>query len=179
MGTDASHQDSQHTYQGHVNMIKLDFREPISGDLYAAFLAYSRRIARSMCLIVEDEARMSANVSQVLEQLKPWGLSRELVLEWPGTRIEDCDQAAVRYEFEYSDSVVAVMTGAASSIDSWRSPLLPEDPHLMRADGSLWFGATTTEGWSWLETLPDEMGELLKALPDIVGLLVPVAADGS
>ncbi len=156
---------------------RLNFRQPISDDLYRGFLAHSRKVAQSLCVITEDAAGTSGSASELLRQLDPWLLSKTLVREWPGTRIEDPDDTALRCEYRFTDAVVDLMIGATSNIYCWRSPQLPEDPHLLRADGSLWFGATTTEEWSWLEPFPEELEELLDALPAIGDLLLPADPD--
>lgn len=148
----------------------VEFRRPLSGALYRSFLLYSRTIAHSICMIVPDGTQSNEIVS-VLARLRPWLLSQVEVREWPGTRIEDPAETAVRYAYELSEEVVGLVGGFADQVYAWQSPGLPEDPHIVRADGSLWFGSTTTEGWSWLEPRPDELENLLLAAPGIDALL--------
>lgn len=155
-----------------------DFSEPLAGQLFVDFLNYSKAISPSLCLMVQDGFPLCPEGQDTLRTLEPWRKSKTFVRTWPGSEIADfADYGEWRYEMALTTEVVKIVTDRSSNVYGWSHPQLPEDPHLLRPDGSVWFAATTSEKWSWLETRSGEMEGLHKSLPAVAALLQPRSED--
>jgi len=136
-------------------------------------LTYSLAKAATFCVVQEVDSIPSASTTDFLARLEPWLIETDLVQEWPGSALVDGEDHVLRYRFDYNAAVVETVISKATNVYAWQSPSLLDDPHLVRRDGSLWFGTTTTERWSWLELLPGELEELTRTVPEVRRLLVP------
>lgn len=149
-----------------------DFTEPLAGALLRDFLRYSRGMAPTLCLMLQEGFEIQARGVQLLQELDPWLVSKSAVVEWPGSQLAGyAEYREIRYEFFLAEEVANIVADEAPDIYSWSHPRLPEDPHLLRPDRSTWFASTTTERWSWLEVETAERVALVDALPEIAALL--------
>jgi len=57
---------------------------------------------------------------------------------------------------------------------AWVNPSLPDDPHLLRSDGSTWFASTTTEEVSWFDLSSSELETIRQDWPTLAEELVPI-----
>jgi len=65
--------------------------------------------------------------------------------------------------------VVRVLLDVTSGFEDWGGDL-PEDPHLVRADGTPFLGSSSSEEDVWLE-LHDSEEATIRAVPEIQELL--------
>jgi hypothetical protein len=74
----------------------------------------------------------------------------------------------------YSPDVVWTGLTRTEGLGSWGGAL-PDDPHLLRADGSVWMGSSSSEEDVWLQLTEEEHAQV-RSLPHL-GPLLPAHAD--
>lgn len=102
----------------------------------------------------------------VLRSLEPHLVAVSDEQEWPGTKLEGGSTGRV-HRYRLHPEVLDVMTAAADRLYAWRPPALPQDPALVRADGTPFLATVTGEEWAAL-TLDDEEREVVAAnIPEL------------
>lgn len=76
-------------------------------------------------------------------------------------------EEATIFEFALTDRVVDAISAASVGLYGWQQPELPEDPALLRADGSAILATIAHERDAYLELSEDEIAELTKTLPGL------------
>jgi len=108
--------------------------------------------------------RMDESGRQVLRRLGEHLLEADEVQAWPGSVIVGTSTQD-RYLFRLDEESLEVLTTAASSLFDWVWPRLPEDLHLLRADGSTVLGTVAQEDDAWLELTATEYDAVVGRLP--------------
>jgi hypothetical protein len=79
---------------------------------------------------------------EVLDELHPFLVAREEVNQWPGTGLgPGVTVPMLTYGLE--PAVADIMCARNRQVFDWVQPALPDDPHLLRPDGTVWFYSTT------------------------------------
>jgi hypothetical protein len=120
-------------------------------DLLAAALQHCNRLG----LMMQPRSHFVSTATSVIEAFGTSLVSREEVDAWPGSQLHDGSKAT-RLTYAWNVKTATIFRSTARSLYDWINPDLPEDPHLLRADGSLWMGSTSIEHDAWLELRPAE-----------------------
>ncbi len=153
----------------------LDFtREPQAEFLRRLLFALRDHAAR-LLLVVRDEPGLSKRGTEFLSMLEADLIERRRGRSWPGTVLLAED--ATIFEFAPTDRVVSVIAAASAGLYGWQQPELPEDPALLRADGSAILATIAHEGDAYLELGEEEMAELMEVLPELAQLTRPHASE--
>lgn len=123
----------------------------VLSDLVDAALGACDRLG----LMVQPRNNLAESVTTVLERLEPALVLREESSSWPGSELHD-GTTATHLVYTLNEKTADVLRRTAPSLYDWVNPNLPEDPHLLRADGSVWLGSTTHEEDAWLQLSSDE-----------------------
>jgi hypothetical protein len=67
--------------------------------------------------------------------------------------------------------VKSAMEELTVGLFDWENPDLPDDPHFLRADGSVWLGSIIHERDAWLELTGEEFVALGQQAPSVVRIL--------
>lgn len=132
---------------------------------YRALLRSVAALASSAGLIVRSpKVQLSARADSLLAALTPFLLATEDVDRWPGTQLIG-DRKSRRFLYRLAPESIALLVSAATGIFDWVNPELPEDLHLLRADGTVVLGTVAQEEDAWLELTAAELGSLLAESP--------------
>lgn len=145
-------------------------REP-SGDLYRVLLNAGLDGCEVLGLVYQN-VRVGSYQKPV-EALHPMLLDESEVSEWPGTKRMSGRALLRRYKF--TPETVGVVAQLAQSLFDWQFPALPEDVHLLRADGTVWLASIAHERDAWLELTDDEFASLRNQYADLAGAIAPEA----
>lgn len=113
---------------------------------------------------------LNAHGSAVLEQLKPFLVSKSESSQWPGTELYDHTATVCTYRFDSACS--SVLEKVAASLLSWLQPDLPEDLCLLRAGGEPFLVTIGHENDAYFNMTEKDKRHLEITLPWIVPLLV-------
>lgn len=139
-------------------------KEP-EGDLYAAILLAGLAMRVPVLgLVYPSSVARSPRAIELARRLSPFLLAEKESGEWPGTKLANGTERVVMYRFQ--PRVVEVMEQVARNLFDWIAPL-PEDPHLVRDDGSVWLGSIAHERDAWLELKNDELDRLQTEFPSL------------
>lgn len=139
-------------------------KEP-EGDLYTAILQAGLAMRVPVLgLVYPSSVARSPRAIELAERLSRFLLAEKESGEWPGTKLANGTERVVMYRFQ--PSVVEIMEQVARSLFDWIAPL-PEDPHLVRDDGSVWLGSIAHERDAWLELKNDELDRLQTEFPSL------------
>jgi hypothetical protein len=123
--------------------------------------------------ITFDRWALHPPTTELLDALEPHRIRSEETGEWPGTRLAPGGVARV-WVHRYSPDVVRAVLARTEGLGSWGGEL-PGDPHLLRADGSVWMGSSSSEEDVWLQLSDDEHARV-RSLSHL-GTLFPSHAD--
>jgi hypothetical protein len=144
-----------------------------SGQPYYELLRVALGYAAELRFVTYDKHRATEPTRDLMFSLQPWFIGSVQSNEWPGTR--DLGGESPRLsEYRYEAGSLAAVLERTQALADWGG-YLPVDPHLLRADGSVWMGSTTSEEDAWLTLTDDEHRELM-ANP-VISTLLPNAAD--
>ncbi|HJP59520.1 MAG TPA: hypothetical protein VJ865_05960, partial [Gemmatimonadaceae bacterium] len=101
--------------------------------------------------------------SQVLAKLGAHLIEVSQQPEWPGTKLLE-DTAAV-HRFRFNFSCAEVLKDAADRLYDWIQPVRPEDPCILRDDGTEFLTSITHERWAGLTLTTDEVEEFKLQAP--------------
>ena len=76
-----------------------------------------------------------------------------------------------RHLDRYEKSVREILTSATKGLFEWQNPDLPDDLHLMRADGSTWMACVAHPESAWLELTQSELEQLKNSALDLAATL--------
>lgn len=77
------------------------------------------------------------------------------------------------YIYRFGPSVKGVLESVANGLFDWQNPNLPDDLHLLRANGSTWLGCTAHENSAWLELTESEHSFIEARAPELAAVLRP------
>jgi hypothetical protein len=138
---------------------------PVVGEDYRALLRAVAPLAVVFGVLDKGRGtRMDESGRQVLRRLGEHLLEADEVQAWPGSVIVGTSTQD-RYLFRLDEESLEVLTTAASSLFDWVWPRLPEDLHLLRADGSTVLGTVAQEDDAWLELTATEYDAVVGRLP--------------
>ncbi len=110
---------------------------------------------------------------EALRALAPALLEVREVSEWPGSRLGAGLTTSLRL-FRYDSEVKGVLLMFADSVLDWHNPNLPDDPHLLRRDGSTWLTSSTVdEGEVVLSLTSAEFERLRRMHPNVAAAVQP------
>jgi hypothetical protein len=92
----------------------------------------------------------------VLDWLVPFRVGREDASSWPGTEL--IGHTAVVYRYRLNADMVEQLALAADGLFDWVEPRLPEDPSLLREDGTAWLTTTAHERDAYFTLTAEEHG---------------------
>lgn len=144
--------------------------EPVTGQDYGELLRALSPIAASFGLIVRMPfAVLHEQARVVLERLGEHLIDATETQTWPGSQIVG-RMTVERFLFRLDASSLDVLVSSASSLYDWVNPMLPEDLHFLRADGSAVLGTVAQENDAWLELTPAEYERIADRIPQGVVL---------
>ena len=125
----------------------------ITGALYRDMLRWAQSVASHLVLVTYPARPLRE--AQMLSDLSPWAAGSKDATEWPGSRL-GLGHVARLCTYDYDENVSEVILRYTESIADWGYPILPDDPHWLRADGTLIIGTTVHEDRLWLEVAASE-----------------------
>jgi len=124
-------------------------------------------------VIQEDRKHLSPRTFETVERLDTHLLSRTWVTEWPNSKAF-FGYRVRQYLFELSPMLVEAVLDIEEDLYAWVNPGLPDDPHLLRSDGSAWFASTTIEEMSWFDLSSSELEKIRQDWPTFAADLEPI-----
>lgn len=143
-----------------------------SGKMYRPILECAQAYCTMAGVILEDRHRFDATCTDWLASVSEHMIREERVQAWPGTVMTMPDRWAKRVLLRYNESVREAFLQGAGSLFDWMNPVLPEDPHLLRQDGSTWLGTIAHENIAWFELAEHEYQAMRQECPLIASALV-------
>lgn len=142
--------------------------EPPEGTRYESLLRCALRYCRLLRLVLHPHRNEFFRGGTLVAALDAHLVGVVPARAWPGTELAGDDEAELR-TYAFTDAVADIILTSTSGLSSWGYPILPDDPQLLRADGSVWFASTVHEGWAWLELDGAERAEVSSVSPDLIG----------
>ena len=140
-----------------------------TGDFYEVLLRSAAPFSDRVGLIVRSRlVRLEARASAVLDELAPLLIICDDVESWPGTLLVG-GRKSTRYLYELNSASLDVLIGTSSDLFEWINPVLPEDLHFLRSDGSTVLGSIAQERDVWLELSDEEYEHFQASLPRDLG----------
>lgn len=103
--------------------------------------------------------------------MRPFELNVRKSSEWPGTQLIGGGVAEL-HEFKLVPDVVRTMLDEASGLFDWIQPDRPEDPCLLRSDGSPWLTTVAHESDAYMTLDASELTDLASEAPQLRSRLV-------
>lgn len=143
-----------------------------TGEAYADLLEAAVDYASEIRFVTFDRWSLHGDAERLISALEPWLVGSYETEEWPGTRMTGGWLGRV-HSYRYDRESVAMVLNQTSRLWQWGGNL-PNDLHLVRADGTAWFASITSEDDVWL-TLTDEEHKVVIQRPALAALLPSVA----
>jgi hypothetical protein len=142
-----------------------------SGVVLRQLLTWALGVATQLGLVVHSRSvKLSPSAVAFLGEMNPYLAATKEVGQWPGTQLIG-DRRGILRLYRFGPASVEIFVSAADRLFTWVNPLLPEDPHLLRADGSVVLGTVTQEEDAWMELSNDEFETLVRDAPSVARLL--------
>jgi len=141
------------------------------GLAYKELVSRSLRHADTLLLVTRHSIDIGPSALETLERLRPFTIGQHEASEWPGTRL--FEHTATLYTIRLLPEVAAIMTEKARGLFDWTQPWLPEDPCLLRPDGSPWLVTISHEKDAYLSLSSEERETLLAGSPNLASVLGP------
>lgn len=138
------------------------------GDVYRQLIGVAREWCRSAVVIVRCERDLDDQGREALCALDASvdAVTRRRVTRWPGTILLEDD--AEQIGFPLDDAGAAWLGQWADGLYEWVHPSRPEDPCLLREDGSPWLTTIAHERDSYLTVTHDELAVILDRVPGLI-----------
>jgi hypothetical protein len=152
-----------------VSRTPFAFTERLRGSLLDEVLILADGVCSTLGLVwrLESYVGLSTEMTSILESAF---VDEVAATTWPGAEVRGRGAVQVRH-YRY-DSMSQQVLSSVGDLGKWRNPELPDDPHLLRADGSAWLGSSTVdEGSAWLELSEAEFVDLAGTPPWVADLL--------
>lgn len=155
-----------------MNRVAYVFAQEPRDALYRNVLEAGLTYCNQLGLVIYRRDYESS-AQEILESLTPFLTEMKDVHEWPGSRLAHGYTARLG-TYQYLLPVKEFLELATDGLFEWQNPDLPDDPHLLREDGSTWLGSTAHEEVAWLEFAnTGEFEEFGQMYPDIAASLRP------
>jgi hypothetical protein len=142
-----------------------DFTSEPASELFRELLVWALNFATHFGLVVHSiRVKLTSEALEFLEDVDPYLLLTRDVNEWPGIRLIGERRGILRF-YRLTLEFIETFAETADMLYSWVNPSLPEDPHLLRADGSVLLGSVTQEADTWMELTIDEFESRIKEIP--------------
>src|SRR5262245_54465092 len=141
------------------------------GSAYVELVDASLGYADSLLLVTRHSIDIGPPALETLERLRPFTIGQREATEWPGTQL--LENTATVYTVRLLPEVAAIMTETATGLFDWTQPWLPEDPCLLRPDGSPWLVTISHEKDSYVNLSGEEREALLAGAPNLASTLGP------
>lgn len=138
--------------------------EPV-GDIYRQLLSKCREYSSTAILVLRDPNDLSPLASALLNRIQPWCVSKEKRSEWPGTIMKNF--LATVYTYRLDPALVTELQTVATGLYQWIQPELPEDPCLLRPDGTPTLVTIAHERDAYLIMSQQEVDGLLSEIPGL------------
>ncbi len=132
----------------------------VSGVQYSDMLHWAQTVASRLVLVIYPSRPLKR--AQLLSDLSPWAAGSRDAAEWPGSQL-GLGKLARLASYRFDADVAAIILNYSNSIADWGYPFLPDDPHWLRADGTLVIGTTVHEDRLWVEVASSERASLPSA----------------
>ena len=140
-------------------------REP-AGDRYRSLIDAGLRHGETLLLVERPRIGLEKKGSELLARLKPHLIDVRQQSEWPGTLLFDHTATVHRFRFNFGSA--QILKDETDRLYNWVQPELPEDPCILRRDGSPWLLTVTHEGFAGLDLDPTEYEELKQDAPVLI-----------
>jgi hypothetical protein len=144
-----------------------------SGQPYYELLRVALDYTTEFRFVTYDKHRATEATRDLMFSLQPWFIGSVQSNEWPGTRHLGGELPRLS-KYRYEAGSLAAIRKRTHALADWGS-YLPVDPHLLRADESVWMASTTSEEDAWLTLTEDEHREVMSNR--LISTLLPDAAD--
>lgn len=142
-----------------------DLTEEPSGAVLRGLVEWAQSTAAQLGLIVHSPSvRLAPRAVDFLDRASPYLSSEREVAEWPGTRLIGGRRGILRV-YRLTPELTQIFEATADRLYMWVNPGLPEDPHLLRDDGSVLLGTVSQEEDAWLELHESEFASLIGDVP--------------
>jgi len=138
--------------------------EPVDGT-YRQLLAQCRKYSSTAILVLRDPDDLSPVASGLLNRIQPWCISKDKRSEWPGTIMRNF--LATVYTYRLDPALVTELQTVATGLYQWIQPELPEDPCLLRPDGTPLLVTIAHERDAYLIVSQQEVDSLLSTVPGL------------
>ncbi len=132
-------------------------------ELFDAIFDAALATCASLRLVLRGSPSTDTCVD-ALDALHPFLLTREEVNKWPGTGLGPGVTASM-FTYVLEPAVVDIMCAGNRQVFDWVQPALPQDPHLLRADGTVWFYSTTYDEIAGFYLTDTEWNDLQERFP--------------
>jgi hypothetical protein len=148
-----------------------DLVDEPAGEALRELLTWTLSAATQLGLVVNSHnVRLSSRAVAFLEDASPHLVAINEVSEWPGTQIIGQRRAILRI-YRYNLECMELFAATAERLYMWVNPGLPEDPHLLREDGSVVLGTVAQEDDGWMQLNTAEYDSLIRSVPWMAGAL--------
>ena len=126
--------------------------------------------AKSVLMVLRDGIGLTDHGASLLERLGPYLIERSRSSSWPGTILTTSEAVVLR--FALKDAVLHELLAAGNALYDWQQPDLPEDPCLLREDGSPLLTTIAHERDAFVDLTDDEY----RRLANVPAFVAAVAA---
>ena len=103
----------------------------------------------------------SAQGQRLFEALAGKALGSSETRSWPGSEIPKWASPRRQHIFHFDDEAADVLFAHCPDLSGWQYRALPDDLHLVAADGSVVLGSITSEDDAWVELPRDSWTALV------------------
>ena len=140
-------------------------REP-AGERYRSLIDAGLRHGETLLLIVRNGIGVEAKGSALLDKLEPHLIDLTRQSQWPGTLLVDHTASVYRFRFNFASA--QILKDETDRLYNWVGPELPEDPCILRKDGTPWLTTITHEGYAGFDLDPAEYEDLKRDAPLLI-----------
>lgn len=144
-----------------------------SGPELRNILYWAANLATQLGVVVHSSrVKLQSKGTGFFNEVGPYLIDSYETNEWPGTRLVGSRLGIVR-TYSLTRECADIFLNTSDRLYMWVNPYLPEDPHLLRADGSVLLGTITQERDCWMELHKDEYSSLVRDVPWTARALKP------
>jgi hypothetical protein len=107
---------------------------------------------------------MPPAAAEMIRGLHAHLLGEEIVVSWPGSQL-GLGWSARLWRYRVSAELIEAVLSFTNGLHDWGG-YLPEDVHLMRANGNVFMATSSSEEDAWLELTDEELADL-RAIPGV------------
>lgn len=140
-------------------------REP-AGDRYRSLIDAGLQHGEILLLIVRPRTELNRAGRELLAKLEPYLIDASEQSEWPGTQL--FGSTVTVYKFRFNFESAQLVKDAATRLYDWVHPELPEDPCILRSDGTPWLVTISHELFACLELTRAELEDIEERAPSLI-----------